>query len=565
MPESSLLKGAEPTHAAGSGPLHVLLLDDDREDRERTAAALRKEFPGARITEASDGAALRRALSGPSPPDVVVTECVVDGTDGLAVLKAVRERAAETPVVMFTGSGSEEACAEAMKAGLFDYVVKDPRCGDRLTASIRAARERTATCREAKRREEELRRQQEELRRANEDLERRIAERTQVAERRAQQLRLLASELTKAEERERRRLAQMLHDDLQQMLVAARMHIGAISPDIAPSRMLELMRHVDDLLDRSITLSRNLTHRASPPVLYDAGLAPALEWLGRQVEEEHGLEVEVECDETAQPQSQDTRVLLYQACRELLFNVVKHADSKQCKLAMHHAGGGSVQVSVCDEGKGFDPEKKDVGKGDGFGLFSIRERLELIGGRMEIESIAGQGTCVRLYAPVKMTEEQRSDPSEFHRTLVEMLEETGPPKPAPHTGRPIRVLLADDHRIIRASLAGLLRNQPGIEVVGQAGDGQEVIEKARSLRPDVIVMDVTMPIVDGVQATRTLTAEMPDTAVIALSMHEKEDMQQAMREAGASRYLTKDGPPEMLIAAIRSTAHRKTAGAATHI
>lgn len=563
MPDSSLLKVPEP--AAGAAPLHVLLVDDDRDDRARTAAALRKEFPGAKIIEASGDTELRAALSGP-PPEVVVTECIVDGIDGLSVLRAVRERAPEVPVVMFTGAGSEEACAEAMKAGLFDYVVKDPRRGDRLTASIRAARERNAAGREAKRREEDLRRQQEELRRANEDLERRIVERTQVAERRAQQLRLLASELTKAEERERRRLAQMLHDDLQQMLVAARMHIGAISPTIAPARMLELMRHVDDLLDRSITLSRNLTSRASPPVLYDAGLAPALEWLGRQVEEEHDLEVEVECDESAQPQSQDTRVLLYQACRELLFNVVKHAETKRCKLAMHHAGGGSVQVSVCDEGKGFDADRtKEVGKGDGFGLFSIRERLELIGGRMEIESIAGQGTCVRLYAPVQMTEEQKSDTSEFHRTLVEALEEAGPPKPAPHAGKPIRVLLADDHRIIRASLAGLLRNQPGIEVVGQAGDGQEVIEKARALRPDVIVMDVTMPVVDGVEATRTLMTEMPDLAVIALSMHEKEDMQLAMREAGASRYLTKDGPPEMLIAAIRSTAHRKAAAATSHI
>jgi CheY-like chemotaxis protein len=315
-----------------------------------------------------------------------------------------------------------------------------------------------------------------------------------------------------------------------------------------------LMRHVDDLLDRSIRLSRNLTHRASPPVLYDAGLAPALEWLGRQVQDEHGLEVEVECDDEAQPESQDTRILLYQACRELLFNVVKHAGSKRCKLAMHRAGNDEVQVSVCDEGKGFDPDTGgEIDKGDGFGLFSIRERLELIGGRMEIESVPGEGSCVRLFAPVPMTDEQQLGTTEMHRTLVEVLEETRPEEPAtPYTGAPIKVLLADDHRIIRASLAGLLRSQPGIEVAGQAGDGQEVIEKAIALRPDVVVMDVTMPVVDGVEATRRLMREFPDLCVIALSMHEKEDMQRAMRDAGAIRYLTKDGPPDMLIAAIRS-------------
>jgi len=551
-----------PLTRDGGGALRILLVDDDREDRGRTADALRAEFPAAAVTEVSDEAAFRAALAGAPSPDIVITECLLGWSDGLRVLRAVREAAAGTPVVMYTGTGNEELCAEAMRSGLFDYIVKDPRCGDRLAAAVRAAKRQAAEGRVSRLGEEDLRWQQEELRKANEQLEERIAERTRVAEKRTQQLRLLASELTKAEERERRRLAQMLHDDLQQMLVAARMHIGAISPDIAPSRMLELMRHVDELLDRSITLSRNLTSRASPPVLYDAGLAPALEWLGRQFEEEHGLDIEVECDETAQPQSMDTRVLLYQACRELLFNVVKHAHCTECKLAMHHAGGGNVQVSVCDDGKGFDPDRtKEVSKGDGFGLFSIRERLEVIGGRMEIESVVGEGTCVRLYAPVRMSrEELQADPSELHRTLLAALEgdEEEPATAPPHVGPPVRVLLADDHRIIRASLAGLLRNQAGIEVVGQAGDGREVIEKALALRPDVIVMDVTMPVVDGVEATRRLKAEMPDLFVIALSMHEKDDMQRAMREAGASRYLTKDGPPEMLIAAIRSTTRRKT-------
>ena len=547
---------AEPTSAPPilGGPLHILLIDDDPAARERVARVLRQACPDVRITEATDEATLARLLADPPPPDVVITEYALSWTDGLKVLRAVREKNAEVPVVMFTASGTEEVCAEAMKDGLFDYVVKSQAQYDRLPAVVRSALDRVRLARDVKGREEESRREQEELRHINETLEQRIAERTLVAERRTQQLRLLANELTKAEERERRRLAQMLHDDLQQMLVAARMHITAITPDVSPSRAIELMRHVDDLLDRSIRLSRNLTHRASPPVLYDAGLAPALEWLGRQFEEEHGLDVEVDCDGTAQPESQDTRVLLYQACRELLFNVVKHAGSKRCKLAMHHAGEGDVQVSVCDEGKGFDSERsREVGRHEGgFGLFSIRERLELIGGRMEIESIRGEGTCVRLYAPIKMSEDERTGAADLGRTLVEALEEEPLPALPRFTGTPIRVLLADDHRIMRASLAGLLRNQPGIEVVGQAGDGQEVIEKARALRPDVIVMDVTMPVVDGVEATRRLTAELPDLFVIALSMHEKEDMQRAMREAGAKRYLTKDGPPEMLIAAIRS-------------
>ncbi|MGC1272145.1 MAG: response regulator, partial [Planctomycetaceae bacterium] len=531
--------------AVTSGAFQILLVGGD--DRAPLERALREEFQTARIVEADGEAALRDAVTGPLPPDVVVIDETHRWSESRAALDAVRRMNAEIPVVMTWSADAAvavDSCGGVAPSGR--YVVG-------LAEALHCALEQTGYARESLRREDERHRQCEDLKSVNEALAQEIDERTQTVDRRAQQLRLLASELTKAEERERRRLAQMLHDDLQQMLVAARMHISAITPEIAPSRVVELMKHVDDLLDRSIRLSRNLTHRASPPVLYDAGLAPALEWLGRQMADEHGLEVEVDCDDTAQPESQDTRILLYQACRELLFNVVKHAGAKRCKLAMHRAGDGDVQVSVCDEGKGFDAERsREIGAGDGFGLFSIRERLELTGGRMEIESIPDEGSCVRLYAPVKMTEEERNGAADLGRTLVEALDKDLI-RPLPEfTGKPIRVLLADDHRIMRASLAGLLRDQPGIEVVGQAGDGQEVIDKGLELRPDVIVMDVTMPIIDGVEATRRLTAELPDLFVIALSMHEKDDMQRAMRNAGAKRYLTKDGPPEMLIAAIRS-------------
>ena len=173
---------------------------------------------------------------------------------------------------------------------------------------------------------------------------------------------------------------------------------------------------------------------------------------------------------------------------------------------------------------------------------------------MEIESITGEGACVRLFAPLELTDEERMGSQNVQNTLLAIDREKEPTPPKLSEVEPIRVLLADDHRIMRASLAGLLRTQAGIDVIGQAADGQEVIDMARSLRPDVIVMDITMPVVDGVEATRTLTRELPNVSVIGLSMHEKEDMQTSMREAGAARYLTKDGPPELLIAAIRSSA-----------
>lgn len=116
----------------------------------------------------------------------------------------------------------------------------------------------------------------------------------------------------------------------------------------------------------------------------------------------------------------------------------------------------------------------------------------------------------------------------------------------------IRILLADDHRILREGLASLLSEEPDLEVVAQAADGLEAIELARSTRPDVILMDVTMPRLDGIEATRRITAELASVAVIGLSMHEEDDMAEAMHEAGAVVYLSKGGPADVLVATIRN-------------
>ena len=115
----------------------------------------------------------------------------------------------------------------------------------------------------------------------------------------------------------------------------------------------------------------------------------------------------------------------------------------------------------------------------------------------------------------------------------------------------IRVLLVDDHRVLREGIAGLLKQEPDIEVVGQASDGVCAIEMARSLHPDVILMDVTMPRMSGIEATRRICHEMPGVRVVGLSMHEDQEMGAAMRRAGAADYLVKDGPSHTLVSAIR--------------
>lgn len=116
----------------------------------------------------------------------------------------------------------------------------------------------------------------------------------------------------------------------------------------------------------------------------------------------------------------------------------------------------------------------------------------------------------------------------------------------------IRIIIADDHQLFREGLANLLSDSSDIEILAQAGNGREAINKAMELNPDVMVMDIGMPVLDGVEATRRLVAELPDTKVVALSMHAEKQYIKGMFEAGASGYLFKNCSYDELIRAIRT-------------
>lgn len=120
--------------------------------------------------------------------------------------------------------------------------------------------------------------------------------------------------------------------------------------------------------------------------------------------------------------------------------------------------------------------------------------------------------------------------------------------------RPIRILLADDHAILRDGIRALLSDEPDLEVVGEAENGRQALEQARGLRPDIVVLDIGMPLLSGLEATRVIRRDVPEARVLILTMHHNEEYLAQVLGAGASGYVLKDAAGRELVSAIRQVA-----------
>jgi PAS domain S-box-containing protein len=377
-------------------------------------------------------------------------------------------------------------------------------------------------------------RAEENLRRLNEQLEHKVAERTK-------KLQTLVGELTLAEQKERQRLAKILHDHLQQLLVGARINSEILCRSFGEKHN-KIAQNVFDLINQSIQTSRSLTAELYPPVLQQ-GLSAVLKWTVRWMSENHGLTIDLQIDPDIEPKQEDITAFLYQSTRELLLNVIKHSGVKSARLEMScDEEQKQLRVTVSDRGAGFDTGAVLKNEGTGFGLFSIHERLQLMGGTILIESSPGNGASLSLIVPLEAKEEKKNEAIREIKTEHKTTEK-GEDR--------IRVLVVDDHTVVRQGISALLGFHSDIEIVGEADDGQEAVEKARQLHPDVILMDINMPRMDGIQATRIIRSEHPYVRIIGLSMHDRHDQADQMIQAGAFAYCKKDGSSDELLSSIR--------------
>ncbi len=330
---------------------------------------------------------------------LLLTEEALESAQGsllLGVLKA-QPPWSELPLIILTSGG------ESRRAGLLNLAAAAAGTVtllERPIGTLTLIRSVQVALR-SRRRQYQVRDLVAQLANLNQTLEQRVAQRTAEAVERAQKLRLLSAELSLAEETERRRIAEMLHEDLQQLLVAARMQLTALSRTQDAAQREPIAREIADVLERSFQLTRSLSVELAPPVLYEHGLAAALEWLAAEKRKNYNIEVTVEADYSANPKAADVRIFLFRAVRELLLNSAKHAGGSAVHVTMQHRRPDKVRIIVADDGPGFDPNSLDDKRtgSQTVGLLNIRERVSSFGGEFHINSGPNRGTRITLSLP----------------------------------------------------------------------------------------------------------------------------------------------------------------------
>ena len=361
-----------------------------------------------------------------------------------------------------------------------------------------------------------------------------MAEQSQELQRSREKLRSLAAELAVAEERERRHIARELQDHLTQPLKLGRMKLGHVIRQTTTANVSALLQDIDEIMDRALKFTESLAVNLTPPVLHEQGFQQALQWLANRMGR-HGLAVSLHLAPKEPRLDSDQAIILFQSVRELLFNVLKHAGTRRAALAVAHQPTGHLSVTVKDEGRGIQAgELEQPGDPDSrFGLFTIKERMAKLNGRMEVRSLPGQGTSVTLLIPI-------GSPPAAATLAARYSAAADLSDGKPETTERLRVLLVDDHAMVREGLRSILEHYNDLEVVGEAGDGMEAVKLARTRHPDVVVMDINMPRLDGIAATRQIKRDLPSTAVIGISVQDSSQIEQAMISAGAAKFLTKD-------------------------
>jgi two-component system, NarL family, sensor kinase len=367
-------------------------------------------------------------------------------------------------------------------------------------------------------------------------------------------LRQLSARLLKLQDEERRHIARDLHDITGQKLAAQSMALAKVLNRKAAG----LDKESQHLLVECVTLSnqvsdeiRTLSYLLHPPLLDELGLSSAVRWYAEGYERRTGIKVEVKIPLDFGRLSPDVEVALFRVIQESLSNVQRYSESPRAYVRLKRSRSDEIQVQIGDFGKGIHPATLNTSTHTaaplGVGIQGMRERMRQLGGKLEITSRLKHGTLVTATLPMVHPEANPSAES-MTNTTVESATSRGTDTPTPGRDTPRKqILIADDHEMLRRGIRNALEDRQDWQICGEAVDGQETVNKVNTLRPDLVILDINMPVLNGLAAVRQILRNRPQTKIVIFTVHDSELTLKEIQAAGAHAYVSKNDASDALL------------------
>jgi PAS domain S-box-containing protein len=377
-------------------------------------------------------------------------------------------------------------------------------------------------------------------------------------------LRQLSARLLKLQDEERRHIARDLHDITGQKLAAQSMALAKFLNRKAAG----LDQESQGLLVECVTLSnqvseeiRTLSYLLHPPLLDELGLSSAVKWYAEGYERRTGIKVEVKIPLDFGRLSPDVEVALFRVIQESLSNVQRYSESPRAYVRLKRSSSDEIQVQIGDFGKGMHPATLNTSTHTaaplGVGIQGMRERMRQLGGKLEITSRLKHGTLVTATLPMVHPQANLSAES-ITNTTVQSVTNQGTDTPAPGRDTPRKqILIADDHEMLRRGIRNALEDRQDWQICGEAVDGQEAVNKVNTLRPDLVILDINMPVLNGLAAVRQILHNRPQTKIVIFTVHDSEQTLKEIQAAGAHAYVSKNDASDALLRVVEDLLESK--------
>jgi two-component system NarL family sensor kinase len=365
-------------------------------------------------------------------------------------------------------------------------------------------------------------------------------------------LRQLSARLLKLQDEERRRIARDLHDTTGQKIAVLSMTLDRLAKlvDTGKVDVKDALTESREVVGKIGEEIRTLSYLLHPPLLDECGLASAVLWYAEGFKKRSGIHLSVSIDEELVRLTTDAETALFRVLQESLTNVHRYSGSPSAEIRIFQSPS-KVHLEIVDHGKGVKggTERSTFAGAPtlGVGIPGMRERIRQLGGQLEVE-FSNEGARVYATLPRVASTEESGEQS-----VGELFRDKGNFQ-ANLRQRPDvrkRILIADDHEVMRRGVRGLVESQEEWAVCGEAIEGNEAVSKTKELRPDLLILDVSMPGMSGIEAALRILKDDPNTKILFFTMHDSPQMMREISNVGAWGYVAKARAGNDLVDAVR--------------